>query len=459
MRARLLNRARADKADYQILLTRYAIERFLYRLSVSDQRERFVLKGAMLFAIWQDDPFRPTRDLDLLGHGDPGPAMVATAIRSICSVDVPDDGVVFDVAGVEAAPIRGEDEYPGVRVRTGATIAGARLRIQIDVGFGDVITPGAIEIEYPTLLDLPAPILRAYPLETVVAEKAEAIVSLGIGNTRMKDFHDLWMIAQTFTFEFGTLTDAIQQTFERRRTSLPEQLPVGLSEHFALEREKPSGRPSGHATGSKNHRLHSSRSSMIYALSCNPCWPTKTLRHGFQEALGPNWRLPSEFAVPDKTAETWWLADTPDDNRPSKCPAHQHKEERLERSAIHEFRPDRCVPEAVYERRFGLPGIPGGCGVGAGETRRISWNGRPIHWLICFEAFLPAAWSMSAISPGAVVVIGSNDQWTYSIPVEIMRQKTARSMVPLWNSKAVFAAAGRSVGVYENRPPPSLNQG
>ena len=191
----------------------------------------------MLFAIWQDDPFRPTRDLDFLGHGDPAPAMVAIAIRSICSVDLPDDGVVFDVAGVEAAPIRGDDEYPGVRVRTGATIAGARLRIQIDVGFGDVITPGAIEIEYPTLLDLPAPILRAYPLETVVAEKTEAIVSLGIGNTRMKDFHDLWMIAQTLTFEFGTLTDAIQQTFERRRTSLPEQLPVGLSEFFALERE------------------------------------------------------------------------------------------------------------------------------------------------------------------------------------------------------------------------------
>ena len=257
----------------------------------------------MLFAIWQDDPFRPTRDLDFLGHGDPAPAMVAIAIRSICSVDLPDDGVVFDVAGVEAAPIRGDDEYPGVRVRTGATIAGARLRIQIDVGFGDVITPGAIEIEYPTLLDLPAPILRAYPLETVVAEKTEAIVSLGIGNTRMKDFHDLWMIAQTLTFEFGTLTDAIQQTFERRRTSLPEQLPVGLSE-FLPWSEKFSGRPSGNATGSKKHRLHSSRSSMIYAPSCNPCWPTKTLRHGFQETLGPNWRLPGEFAVPDKTAAT-----------------------------------------------------------------------------------------------------------------------------------------------------------
>ena len=237
VRARLLQRARAEKADYQILLTRYALERLLYRLSVSDQREQFVLKGAMLFAVWQDDPFRPTRDLDLLGHGEPDPATIAASIRSICSVEVPDDGIVFDVAGIEAAPIRGEDEYPGVRVRTGATIAGARLPIQIDVGFGDVITPEAIEIEYPALLDAPAPILRAYPPETVVAEKTEAIVSLGIANSRMKDFYDLWMIAQTFTFEGDNLAEAIRRTFEQRRTPLPEHIPVGLSDQFAQERE------------------------------------------------------------------------------------------------------------------------------------------------------------------------------------------------------------------------------
>ena len=237
VRARLLHRARIENTDFQMLLTRYALERLLYRLSISDQRERFVLKGAMIFAIWQDDLFRPTRDLDLLGHGDPDPATVADSIRSICSVQVPDDGVVFDVAGFEAAPIRDDDEYPGVRVRTGATIAGARLPIQIDVGFGDVITPAAIEIEYPALLDAPAPILRAYPPETVVAEKTETIVSLGIANSRMKDFYDLWMIAQTFTFEGDNLANAIQQTFERRRTPLPEQIPVGLSDRFALERE------------------------------------------------------------------------------------------------------------------------------------------------------------------------------------------------------------------------------
>ncbi len=237
VRTRLLARARAEQADFQLLLTRYALERLLYRLSVSNQREQLVLKGAMLLAVWQEDLFRPTRDLDLLGQGDPDPASIAASIRSVCSVKVPDDGVVFDAARVEAAPIRDEDAYPGVRIRTSATIAGARLPIQIDVGFGDVITPGAIEIEYPTLLDAPAPILRAYPPETVVAEKAEAIVTRGIANSRMKDFYDLWMIAQVFSFEGDDLSKAIRRTFERRRTSLPGQVPVGLSDGFALEKE------------------------------------------------------------------------------------------------------------------------------------------------------------------------------------------------------------------------------
>ena len=133
--------------------------------------------------------------------------------------------------------------------------------------------------------------------------------------------------------------------------------------------------------------------------------------------------------------------------------------ERNERSAIHEFRPERCVPEAVYERRFGLPGIPGGWGVGAGETTRLSWDDRPINWLICFEAFSPAAWIMSATSPGAIVAIVAKDIWTRPVPVEIMRQKTARSMARLWNGTAVFAATERSAGVYENRPAPSPDQG
>lgn len=237
VRARLLDRARAEGSDYQNLLTRYALERLLYRLSVSDERERFFLKGAMLFATWLGHPFRPTRDLDLLGHGDPDAAAVAERFRAICATPVPDDGVAFDVAGLEAALIREEAEYGGVRVRTTASVAGARVPIQVDVGFGDAITPQPIDIEYPALLDAPAPRLRAYPPETVVAEKVEALVSLGVVNSRMKDFYDLWMIARTFRFERTVLSDALRRTFERRRTSWPIEMPPGLSEAFGADKD------------------------------------------------------------------------------------------------------------------------------------------------------------------------------------------------------------------------------
>ena len=146
VRARLLDRARAERSDFQILLTRYALERLLYRLSVSPHRDRFILKGAMLFVTWVADPFRPTRDLDLLGHGDNDAEAIAETFRSICAQPVADDGVTFDVAALTAAPIREEMEYDGVRIRTTATIAGARISIQVDIGFGDAITPAAIRL-------------------------------------------------------------------------------------------------------------------------------------------------------------------------------------------------------------------------------------------------------------------------------------------------------------------------
>lgn len=169
VRARLLRRSRDERTDFQILLTRYALERLLYRLSQSAHRYRFVLKGAMLFATWVSVPFRPTRDLDLLGYGENSPESIHEAFRDICGQPVADDGVVFDVDGIEATPIRKDLEYGGVRIRTRATIAAARVPIQVDVGFGDAITPGPVEIDYPALLDAPAPHLRAYPIETVVA--------------------------------------------------------------------------------------------------------------------------------------------------------------------------------------------------------------------------------------------------------------------------------------------------
>jgi hypothetical protein len=236
VRARLLNKARAERVDFQILLTRYALERLLYRLSVSDHRDQFVLKGAMLFVAWVADPFRPTRDLDLLGRGENGSDAIAEVFRAICAQTVADDGVIFDIVGLKASAISDDREYSGVRVRTAGLIAGARVPIQVDIGFGDAVTPQPIEIDYPTLLDHPAPHLKAYPVETVVAEKFEALVKLGIANSRMKDFYDLWLIAQTFEFRQAGLTQAVQRTFERRGTRLPIGVPVGLTAEFAETR-------------------------------------------------------------------------------------------------------------------------------------------------------------------------------------------------------------------------------
>ncbi len=232
VRARLLQRSRDERTDFQILLTRYALERLLYRLSRSEHCNRFILKGAMLFVTWVEAPFRPTRDLDLLSYGDNTPEAIGDTFRAILTQPVDDDGVAFDVDGLEVAPIREDLEYGGVRVRTQATIAGARIPIQIDVGFGDAITPGPIEIDYPALLDAPAPRVRAYPIETVVAEKFHALAVRGITNSRLKDYYDLWLIAETFELERTPLAEAVHQTFARRETELPQEKPTGLSEAY-----------------------------------------------------------------------------------------------------------------------------------------------------------------------------------------------------------------------------------
>jgi predicted nucleotidyltransferase component of viral defense system len=233
VRARLLDRAREQKSDFQVVLTRYTLERLLYRLSLSEHRERFVLKGAMLFSIWIDTPFRATRDLDLLGYGDSDVDSIAAAFRAICAQPVADDGVIFDVDGLQATPIRKELKYGGVRVRTTALIDRARIPVQVDIGFGDAITPTTTTIDYPALLDGPMARLRAYPVETVVAEKFEALVTRGITNSRLKDFYDLWLIASTFTLDPTSLAEAVKRTFERRGTPLPRSLPSGLTDAFA----------------------------------------------------------------------------------------------------------------------------------------------------------------------------------------------------------------------------------
>jgi predicted nucleotidyltransferase component of viral defense system len=238
VRDRLTQRARAAGENVQLILTRYAIERLLYRLSLSAHSEKFVLKGAMLFSLWSPTPYRATGDLDLLGMGDPAATALIAAFRDVLQVETADDGVTFLPETLRAEPTRPQDEYAGVRVLFDAIIAGARLPIQVDVGFGDAVTPAAQQIEYPSLLGMPTAKLKAYPPETVVAEKLEALVSLGVANSRMKDFFDLWAISQTFAFEGTVLARAIKATFERRTTALPAQTPFGLSEAFAADPAK-----------------------------------------------------------------------------------------------------------------------------------------------------------------------------------------------------------------------------
>ncbi|GAM10347.1 hypothetical protein OR1_02636 [Geobacter sp. OR-1] len=238
VRQRLLDQARAKRVDFNLLLTRYGLERFLYRLGRSEYRERFVLKGAMLFPLWGVVSYRSTRDVDLLGYGDSEIEALVTVFRTICQTEVADDGITFDPASVKAEDIRDLMEYGGTRLNINADLAGARIHLQVDIGFGDVITPSADSAEYPTLLDHPAPSLRVYPRETVIAEKFQAMVHLGIANSRMKDFHDLWVLGSQFDFNGKTLATALARTFERRNTPLPLELPLALTSEFFADIQK-----------------------------------------------------------------------------------------------------------------------------------------------------------------------------------------------------------------------------
>jgi len=235
VRDRLKTTALRLKLDYNLILIRYVLERLLFRLSASRHRDRFALKGAMLFVAWTEDVIRPTRDLDLLGFGDSEIEEICSAFADILGTEVPDDGVVFDRDALAAEPIRAGQLYDGVRISVLAFVGSARVPVQIDVGFGDAVTPGLDERDYPTLLDMPAPRLRTYPRETVVAEKLEAIVSIGTRTSRMKDYYDLFCLARMFEFDGETLSAAIQATFDRRGTKVPTEPPPALSSGFAQE--------------------------------------------------------------------------------------------------------------------------------------------------------------------------------------------------------------------------------
>jgi predicted nucleotidyltransferase component of viral defense system len=237
VRQRLLNLAHARGQPMELLLTRYALERLLHRLSVSPHRERFVLKGAMLLATWFDEPHRATRDVDLLGFGDAAEDALLKTFRKIMADEL-DDGVRFDLKGLKIEAIREEVEYGGSRLRTTASLAGARIPITVDIGFGDAVEPGVEDIDLPVLLDMPSPHLRAYPIETVIAEKFHAMVVLGRANSRMKDYYDVWMLTSAFELEQERLRRAIVATFARRNTAVPAVVPDGLSDAFATDPAK-----------------------------------------------------------------------------------------------------------------------------------------------------------------------------------------------------------------------------
>lgn len=240
IRSRLLNRSRETGEDYNLLLIRFGVERLLYRLCRSEYGDDFVLKGAMLFAAWTGNVHRPTRDLDLLGFGESSPERLVVLFRGLCDLQVEDDGLRFDPATVSCETIRDEQAYGGVRVKVRASLGNARINLQVDVGFGDVVMPEPKLMPFPSLLGLPAPVVRAYSPESVVAEKLEAMVSLGIGNSRMKDFYDVWFLLREIELDERVLSRAIQATFERRRTALPGASPVAFSDELMADPMKNS---------------------------------------------------------------------------------------------------------------------------------------------------------------------------------------------------------------------------
>ena len=238
VRARLLARARETRQDFSLVLTRYAIERLLYRIGVSSHADHFLLKGALLFDLWFDVPHRPTRDIDLLGFGSGELSLMESTFKEISAI-AEDDGVTFDPDTVRATEIRKDANYAGVRVGLLGSIDGARCQIQVDIGFGDAVTPDPDDVEYPVILqEFAAPKLRAYPRYTVVAEKLEAITSLGMANSRMKDYFDLWVLARYADFDADILRRAVQATFDRRATSMSGSAPLGLTDAFAQDAQK-----------------------------------------------------------------------------------------------------------------------------------------------------------------------------------------------------------------------------
>jgi predicted nucleotidyltransferase component of viral defense system len=235
IRQRLLNLRGALGENFMLILNRYARERLLYRIGVSPYSDRFVLKGAVLFVLWSDEPHRMTQDIDLLGLGDSAVPELVRVFQDICSLPAGDDGLRLPIEEVTAEEIREDQVYGGIRVKITAYLGKMRIPLQVDIGFGDAVIPDPEVVSIPSLLDLPNPRLRAYPRETVIAEKTQAMVVLGMANSRMKDYYDLWILAQSHEFDGALLSEALRTTFTRRQTSIPGDIPIGLSDEFGRD--------------------------------------------------------------------------------------------------------------------------------------------------------------------------------------------------------------------------------
>jgi len=263
VRARLLNVAKAQGVDFNQVLIRFALERILSRMSRSAHADRFLLKGALLFTLWYDMPHRATRDADLLGFGPSDLESIAQTFRDIASVEV-DDGITFDPTSVTVEEIRKDAGYAGARVLIAGEIAKARCKTQIDIGFGDAVTPGPIDAVYPVLIDdFPAPQLRTYPVYTVIAEKLHAIALLGMTNSRLKDYLDLSVLLHRETLDAEILAEAIAATFARRGMAVPASLPIGLTNEFASD---PSRQALWHAFLKKNELPQQALSDIVATL-------------------------------------------------------------------------------------------------------------------------------------------------------------------------------------------------
>lgn len=233
VRQRLLNLARSSGEDFQALLTRYALERFLYRLGVSRHRDGFVLKGAFLFVAWGEGVSRPTADLDFLASGDPEIRRFEAIIRELSAPKALDDGLEFHPDTVRGTAIREQALHDGIRIRLQSTLGNARIPLQIDIGFGDAVDPGPVEITYPSILDMPEARVWAYRAEAVIAEKLEALVSIGVATSRLKDFFDIWHLSSVTHFDGPSLQRAVASTFERRATAIPSDAPPALGPEFS----------------------------------------------------------------------------------------------------------------------------------------------------------------------------------------------------------------------------------